>query len=41
MSEGDGILIENILKLEEDCLKAEEDDCNSCDPEDRETSPKR
>ena len=36
MSEGDGILIETILKLEEDCLNAEEDE-----REDRENSPKR
>ena len=41
MSEGDGILIETILRLEEDYLKAEEDDSNSCGPEDRGNSPKR
>ena len=41
MSEGDSILIETLLKLEEDCLKFEEDEDNSFESEDRENSSKR
>ena len=41
MSEGDSILIETLLRLEEDCLKLEEDEDDSFESEDRENSPKR
>ena len=41
MSEGDRILIETILKLEEDCLKFEEDEENSAESEEKENSAPR
>ena len=41
MSEGDRILIETILRLEEDCLKFNEDEENLPVSEERENSPQR